>query len=158
MDSYCSPSDYSSTLPLKHTHCLFSSLFGHSHSWCYLCFAWGLPPGWSFHLHHLVASELCCVPAGAVLRFPHPSPRGHGEAGPMALLGRAALFTPIKHLELGLKLHSFLASLPSFPASPIARLRSPRTIVLMSHLHKHSPPVILRESELGGHRNLNFSM
>lgn len=120
-DSYCCPSDDSFTP--QHTHTALSSSFGHSHSWCYLClgfhlFPKGLPPCQPFHLHHLFASEVCCVPAGAVLRSSLPSTHGHGEAGPMALLSRAASITHVtKHANFaGNHTFSWLLCLPSLLA------------------------------------------
>lgn len=141
MDSYCSPSDSTSTHPQTHT--LFSSSIGHSHSWCHLCFPRGC----------LLAFEPPSSETSGPKALPSPSP---GCSWPSSAERHHLHRSPSKLDFAGNRIIPW--PLPSFPASPTPRPCCPRSIVLMSALHKDSPRGSFGKSDLGGQITLNFSM
>ena len=147
--------------PLQHprpnTHCLFtcSPSFGHSHSWCFPGFAWGLPP--CRPLVSITGMQLNSAVFLPGLPWdslsPLSTPMAKQAPRPSSAEQHYYTHQTLRALPETTRFLGFLALLPCFSNS---KPPPPRSEVSMSHCHMHSPLGTFRKSELGGHRTLTW--
>lgn len=122
--------------------------------WPSLCFPWGLPPCQALPAPSRLLSELCCVPAAAVLIFPPCFHLSHGEAWAHGPPHHKSIIDAAEHKALCLKSHTFFISLPSLPSFP----NSTASFFSMNHSHMDLPPESFWESDPGQPLTVDFSM